>query len=104
PTYADGTQADESEAFWTVHLWHASFHPECFLPSDYNDGDRCDVSFDGRTYSGGHAVAQNKGQCGAVRGEHTNDVKVLVTVIAVRNSQPTSARPTTWGQVKATYR
>ena len=105
PTYADGTTATESEIFWTVHLSHASWDPLItFLPKNYTEGDGCGVEFTGRTYSSGYAITDNQTQYGAERGAPARNVKVLVTVVALRNLPPTPTTKKSWGRLKAGYR
>lgn len=97
PVYADGTPAVEGELFWTASLWRAQFTsaPSTDWPP-LIDGDRCDITFVGRMLTSTRTVVMG--------GWPTEDVQVLVTVVAVRSALPTSARQRTFGSVKAKYR
>jgi hypothetical protein len=108
PTYADGSHATENEIFWTTHLWVAHF-PE-FPCEDttprYKPGDFCAGGFTGRTWGGGGAALNNDGSAGG-NGQCTarsNNVEVVVTVIAVRALNPTRAPSSSWGHLKSIYR
>src|SRR5262249_16005544 len=61
PYYGDGIQADESEVFWTAHIWQTRFNsrPLYYFPAaDVRAGDRIEVGFTGRHYDGGHALIE----------------------------------------------
>lgn len=47
PTYADGSQAQEGEEFWTTQLWLAEF-PDASGIVRYLDGDHAVATFNGR--------------------------------------------------------
>ena len=108
PRYADGTEANESDVFWTVHLWQAMFRnpqggsavfQDYYAATDLHRGDRILVSFSGRTYGGG------SGRIGPFDPAIIPiNVDVMVTVIATRTTGPTPTKVTSWGQVKARYR
>ena len=105
PTYADGTTALESEVFWTVHLWNATFSADwCPFPAKYISGDMVRVGFDGRTYTGGFGALENTYLCAGQFGAQAHDVAVLVTVIAVRKAFPVGTSATPWGRLKVRYR
>jgi hypothetical protein len=106
PTYPDGTTALESEIFWTVHLWNANFSKDfCAFPPRYTTGDQLSVGFNGRQYTGGFGVMENTDNCGPGHfGVQSHDVSVVVTVVAVRSSQPVLTGRKSFGNVKARYR
>src|SRR5207302_3369982 len=87
PTYADGTQALQSEVFWVASLWRAQFgYAPCTAGPSYSNGDHVYVEFRGRTLSGAHGEIMHGYHCtGADTGWPTDDVQVLVTVVAVRS-------------------
>jgi len=72
PIFADGTQAIESEIFWTAQLWHASFEVE--RPWSQYPGN-ASATFAGRQLTGADL---SWGCCPA------RDVQILVNVVAVR--------------------
>jgi hypothetical protein len=106
PTYPDGTIALESEIFWTAHLWNANFSKDfCAFPPRYITGDRLSVGFNGRQYTGGFGVMENTDNCGSGHfGVQSHDVAVVVTVVAVRSTQPVPVGKKSFGSVKARYR
>lgn len=106
PQYADGTQAAEGEIFWTAHLWYARWiHALCSLGEiPYETGDRVDYGFSGRALSVSSVLSPNILNCFGHNGFAADEVRVLVTVIAVRQSGPTPAALKSWGQVKSIYR
>jgi hypothetical protein len=71
PTFADGSQATESEIFWTAQLWHASFDVSRQLDVPGN----ASATFAGRQLTGADL---SWGCCAAT------DVQILVNVVAVR--------------------
>jgi len=71
PTFPDGTQATESEIFWTVQLWQATFNA---MTENDRLGD-ASLTFSGRTFMGANI------QWGRFL---PTDAKVLVNVVAVR--------------------
>ncbi|HKQ56781.1 MAG TPA: hypothetical protein VJY35_02840 [Candidatus Eisenbacteria bacterium] len=106
PTYPDGTTALESEIFWTVHLWNANFSKDfCAFPARYITGDHVSVGFNGRQYAGGFGVMENTDNCGSGHsGVQSHDVAVVVTVVAVRSTQPVQAGLKSFGNLKVRYR
>ena len=72
PTFADGTQATESEIFWTVQLWQATFDAIGQLD---RIGD-ASVTFAGRTFLRADIQWGN--------WLSPKDAQILVTVVAVR--------------------
>ncbi|MCC6650497.1 MAG: hypothetical protein IT348_05045 [Candidatus Eisenbacteria bacterium] len=105
PKYLDGTEASESEIFWTVQLWQAKFPHYMnrhYMPTgDPNvTGDHVTIGFSGRTYGGGYSILAPY----FFPSQETRDISVAVTVIAVRQSATTAERPTTFGSVKVQSR
>jgi len=107
PTYRDGQAADESEIFWTALLWTATWSNEiCGPPYRYTNQDHVDISFAGRVFSSGLAIIGANLYCyePGLMGVRTEDVQVMVTVVAVRSSPPVPTTKSTWGKVKSTAR
>lgn len=104
PRYADGSEAAENEVFWTAHVWQAMFarfQLDHYRPaSPGNAGDKITITFDGRTYAGGYAIINPI----SFPLHETNNIDVVVTVVAARHVLPTSAQPASWGDVKSKYR
>ena len=73
PKFADGTQATESEIFWTVQLWQATFASAMEELDKINDAN---LTFSGRTFTGAEI------EWG--RSRSPMDTKILVNVVAVR--------------------
>jgi hypothetical protein len=106
PTYSDGTSAANDEVFWTASLWRAQFgSAPCIAWPILSDGDGCEIAFSGRTLSHAHAVVMSGGHCVSdFVGWPTDDVQVLVTVVAVRQALPVGTERKTWGSLKLHYR
>jgi hypothetical protein len=73
PTFPDGTQATESEIFWTVQLWQATFASAMEELDKINDAN---LTFSGRTFTGAEIHWG--------RSSSPMDTKILVNVVAVR--------------------
>ena len=71
PTFADGSQATESEIFWTAQLWRASFYPVRQL----------DVIGDASAMFSGRRLTASSLHWGIAP---PTDVQVLVNVVAIR--------------------
>jgi hypothetical protein len=109
PKYADGTDAKESEVFWTVHLWQARFGDaygvnirwDQYHPAADNNygGDVVTVTFDGLTYGGGSGRLAP----GTEPANVATNVDVMVTVIATRLMSATPTKATSWGQLKTRF-
>jgi len=104
PHYADGTEAQEGEVFWTAHVWQAKFlslrGSTCLRPAAPNaPGDLITVDFSGRVYSGGSAIFDPY----SLPVQTAYEVDAVVTVVAARAAPTPAARPT-FGQLKAQYR
>lgn len=108
PVYADGSQASENEIFWTAHLWKAHF-PErtpMVVSPRYAEGDYIAGGFSGRTWTSCYGVIGiEPGNSPPDRyAPKTNNIEVLVTVVAVRAILPTPVVSRSWGRMKVTYR
>ena len=106
PSYADGSQAQESEVFWTAQLWRAEFFAGGVIR--YRQGDYALAVFSGRQLVSAEAQI-NTG--GAVPPPFTN-LQVLVNVIAFRahdhrrlkSSDLAPSKQQSMGSIKARYR
>lgn len=101
PRYSDGVEAQESDVFWTAHVWEARFphwaYRELLPAATGSDGDRATVSFSGRMYSGGHMIINPY----RFPIFETREVDVVVTVIATRRVLATKTLQPSWGSLKA---
>lgn len=102
PRYADGSEAAETEVFWTAHIWEAKFAHwgngrDPFPASISGAGDRITVSFSGRTYAGGYLIINPY----AFPNFETRDIDVAVTVVAARRALATGVRASSWGGLKS---
>jgi len=105
PMYRDGTQAQESELFWTAQIWNANISKDwCYFPASYSTGDMCSIGFNGRTFVGGTGAIEVVCNTPGGVGARITEVQVVVTVIAVRMAQPVGTQNGTWGKLKAAYR
>ena len=98
PTYADGSQAQGGEIFWTAELWRAEF-PLAGGVMRYIGGDHAVALFNGRQLVSAEAQINTGGPV----PPPTTNFQVLVNVVAVR-SATTPARHETMGSIKARYR
>jgi hypothetical protein len=72
PSYADGSQATESETFWTAQLWRANFYINGQLEDCVRDAS---AMFVGRQLTGAN-IGWGRGPA--------MDVQVLVHIVSVR--------------------
>ena len=109
PRYADGTEAAESEVFWTVHLWQAHFHGPSIIGGRFEEytaatgmrgGDIISVGFSGRLYGGGTGRLNPTDEPALV----PFSVDVMVTVIATRAASVIPVRSNSWSELKARFR
>jgi hypothetical protein len=107
PHFADGSTATESETFWTVHLWQATFgtaygvngRRDHYSPAQPGyAGDVVRVNFTGRAFEGSGLLNPSTEPFNTA-----SNVIVMVTVVAVRTAAVTSSKQHSWGSVKARY-
>jgi hypothetical protein len=106
PVYADGSQAQPNEMFWTAELWQAQFlSMPCSLNPYLVDGDRCDIAFTGTQLTTASVVVSNYLGCVSEHlGWYAFDVQVLVNVVALRHFGPIATKRTSFGELKSRYK
>lgn len=110
PTYADGTEAQDSEVFWTAQLWKADFPVEIISlrHTAYWPGDQAVATFNGRQLVSAEAQINN----GRTTAPPLNNFQVLVNVFAfrlhdhrrIKSSAVAPLPPQSIGGIKARYR